>query len=73
MNVEVIAHPNSKNPRIEERAGILHVYIGAPAEAGKANEAVIAALAKRFGAAKSKVRLARGAKSNHKQFKIFDK
>lgn len=71
MRVFVIAHPNSKNPRVEEDlTKVLHVYVKAPPLEGKANKEVIEALAKFFETKKAKVILIRGEKSKNKVFEI---
>lgn len=71
MKISVIVHPNSKNPRIEkDLIEMLHVYVNAPPLEGKANKAVIEALAKFFETKKGKVILIRGEKSKNKVFEI---
>jgi uncharacterized protein (TIGR00251 family) len=71
MKISVIAHPNSKNPRIEEDLmKVLHVYVNAPPLEGKANKVVIEVLAKHFKTKKGKVILIRGEKSKNKVFEI---
>ena len=70
MRIAVLAHPNSKKPRIEKDLfGSLHVHVSKPPIEGQANKAVAQALAEYFKVAKSQVTLVRGAKS---QQKIFD-
>ncbi|MDD5147817.1 MAG: DUF167 domain-containing protein [Candidatus Daviesbacteria bacterium] len=71
MKISVIAHPNSKNPRIEEDLmKVLHVWVKAPPLKGKANKAITEALANFFGIKKGKVTLIRGEKSKNKLFEI---
>jgi len=71
MKLKVIAHPGSKHPRIDaDLFNTLHVYVREPAIEGRANEGVVKALAARFGVAKSKVRLTRGARAKIKYFEI---
>jgi len=71
MKLSIIAHPNSKNPRIEkDLLGITHVYVNAPPLEGKANKAVIEALAEHNKVNKGKVFLVRGEKSKNKVFEI---
>lgn len=73
MKISVIAHPNSKNPRIEkDLMETLHVYVNAPPLEGKANKAVAEALAQFLKIKKSKVILMRGEKSKNKVFEIKD-
>jgi len=67
----IIAHPNSRNPRVEEDlTQTLHVYVREPPLEGKANEAVVEALAKHFKTQKNRVILIRGNKSKSKTFEI---
>ena len=41
MIITVIAHPNSKKPRVEKDLfGTLHIYVSQPPLEGKANKAV---------------------------------
>jgi uncharacterized protein len=81
MNITVTAHPNSKKPRVEKdlsrlrqgfggQVGRLHVYVKEPPLDGRANEAVIAALASHFKIKKYQVKLIRGRKSKIKTFDL---
>ena len=71
MIFKVFVHPNSKKPRIDkELLGSLHVYVNQSPLDGKANKAVLEALAKHFRVSKSKVSLLRGDKSKIKVFSI---
>jgi hypothetical protein len=71
MKIEVIAHPNSKRPRVEkDLLGTFHIYVNQPALEGKANLAVIEALAGYFKVKKYEIRLIRGEKSKQKIFEI---
>jgi len=71
MKISVIAHPNSKKPRIEEDLlGVVHVYVNAPPLEGRANREVAEALAKHFKTKKANVALLRGEKLKHKVFEI---
>jgi uncharacterized protein len=73
MKVSIIAHPNSKKPRIEkDLLGTLHVHVNRPPLEGKANMAVIEALSKHFRVKKSCVLLISGAKSKTKTFEILN-
>ena len=66
--IKVIA--NAKKEKITEENGILKVYVSAPAVDGKANRAVIEALAARFGIKPRAVRIAAGLKSRNKIVEI---
>lgn len=71
MKIAVIAHPNARRPRIEEDLlGTIHVYVNAPPLEGKANTAVLEALATHLGVKKSQILLVTGAASKHKVFEI---
>ncbi|MDO8498555.1 MAG: DUF167 domain-containing protein [bacterium] len=73
MKVAVIVHPNSKKPRIEkDLLETLHVYVNQPPLEGKANKAVIDALAKHFRVSRSSVQLLSGLKSKNKLFEVQD-
>jgi len=71
MKFEIIAHPNSKNPRVEKDLfGKLHIYINEPPLEGRANEAAIEALSEYLNVKKYQVSLIGGAKSKYKVFRI---
>ena len=71
MIIKVIVHPNSKNPRIDkDLLGTLNVYVSAPPLEGRANEAVINALAEFFNVKKYQIILKSGAKGKQKIFEI---
>lgn len=71
MKISISVHPNSKKPRIVKNIlGSLNVYVNQLAIDGRANEAVIEALAKYFEVKKSAVQLVSGTKSKTKIFEI---
>lgn len=71
MKVSVIAHPNSKNPKVEKDLfGTLHVWVKEPPLEGRANIAVLKALADYLKVKRSQVELISGAKSKNKLFEI---
>jgi uncharacterized protein len=73
MKISIIAHPNSKKPRIEnDLLGTLHVYVNAPPLDGKANRVVIEALSEHFKVKKSRILLISGTKSKTKVFEIIE-
>jgi uncharacterized protein (TIGR00251 family) len=53
-----------------EHDGALRVSVSAPADKGRANAAIIKALAKAFGLRASQIELVRGAASRRKVFAI---
>lgn len=72
MKISIIAHPNSKKPRIEEDLlGTFHVYVNAPPLEGKANKVITEALVEYFNVRKSCVTLISGTKSKTKTFEII--
>ena len=71
MKVTIIAHPNAKKSRIEKDVfGTLHIYVNQPPLEGKANKAIIEALATFLNIKKNKIMLLSGEKSKHKVFEI---
>ena len=71
MNISVITHPNEKQPRVEEDlTGMLHIYVSAPPLEGKANAAVIEALAQYYKVKKSVITLLSGHTSKYKRLNI---
>lgn len=71
MKITVIAHPNSKKPRIEkDLMGMLHVYVNKPPLENKANEAVLEDLAKYLKIKKNQLIIISGEKSKTKTFEI---
>jgi uncharacterized protein YggU (UPF0235/DUF167 family) len=71
MKITIIAHPNSKKPRIEkDLMGTLHVYVNKPPLENKANEAVLEDLAKYLEIKKNQLILVSGEKSKTKTFEI---
>lgn len=72
MQISVIVHPNSKNPRLEkDLTEMLHIYVKEPPLDGKANEAVREALAEHFKVKKNSVIILSGHKSKLKHFQII--
>lgn len=71
IKITIIAHPNSKKPRIEkDLMGTLHVYVNKPPLENKANEAVLEDLAKYLEIKKNQLILVSGEKSKTKTFEI---
>lgn len=71
VNLEIHATPGSRRNAIGgSHEGCLRVRVTAPAEKGKANEAIIRLLAKELGVPKSAVRLVSGQGSRKKRYAI---
>ncbi len=71
IEIPVIVRAGGRKNEIRgTRDGQLRVAVTQVAEKGKANDAVIALLAKSFGIAKSSIKLTRGSKSTKKTFEI---
>lgn len=72
MKYTVIAHPNAKKPRIEsDLLGVLHIYIHEPPLDGKANHAVILALADYFHTHHRNITITSGFTTKHKIVEIL--
>ncbi len=72
MKITIIAHPNSKRPRVEkDLLGEIHVYVRQPPLEGRANNAVTNALAGHFNVRRSNILLLSGEKSKNKTFEII--
>ena len=73
MDLDVRVQPRAKRNRVEAiERGRLKVYLTAPPEGGKANEAAIALLAKTLGVSKSSVRIVRGNTARDKRLRVDD-
>jgi len=62
--------PHSRQNKIVESDGVLRVYTTVAPENGHANDAVIKALAKHFGVAKSQIKIVRGITARDKVIEI---
>lgn len=72
MKVDIIAHPNSKKPRVEkDLLDTLHIFVSEPPMEGKANMAVIDSLSKYFNVKRNCVQFISGEKSKRKVFEII--
>lgn len=71
MNISVEVKPGSKVEAVDQLSELAYrVRVRARPVDGKANDAVIAALAKHFGVARSRIQLLKGEKSRKKLFAI---
>lgn len=73
MRIRVDVKPNSKAPGIEPVEDHLVVRVKEPPREGKANAAVIRAVAEYFRVAPSDVRLVAGAAGRHKIVELPDR
>ena len=62
--------PHAKQNKVVEADGVLRVYTTVAPENGRANDAVIKALAKHFGVAKSQIKIVRGVTARDKVIEI---
>lgn len=69
INVRVIPG-SSRNEIKEQEGGSLKVYLTAPPVEGKANKALILALAEYFGIKKSRLEIVKGEGSRNKSVRI---
>lgn len=72
MLLLVAAHPRATRPRLEWDGREVHVWVHEPAAGGRANAAVICAVASWLNVAPSRLRLAQGATSRVKLVDIGD-
>ncbi len=71
MRIQIKVVLRAKRPGVEQMPdGSWRVAVAAPAEDGKANAAVIEALAKRFDVPKNAVKIVRGLASRRKEVEI---
>jgi len=68
ISIKVI--PRAKKERIIEDNGLFKVYVNAPAVEGKANKAVVEALADHFGVKRKAVSIVSGERCREKVVKI---
>jgi uncharacterized protein (TIGR00251 family) len=73
MRIIVTVIPRARRPHVEPlEDGGLRVAVTAPPHEGRANAAVIAALAEHFHVPRSRVRILRGKTSRRKVVEIVD-
>lgn len=71
MTIQVVAHPNAKKTKVDgDLLGTLHVWVNEPPIDGRANAAIINALAKHFAVDRNNIILTSGEKSKNKVFEI---
>jgi uncharacterized protein (TIGR00251 family) len=72
LTVRVTLKPNARDPGVVSDGLGLRVNVKSPPIDGRANAEAAALIASAFGVPKSRVVLARGARSRTKQFRITD-
>lgn len=72
MQMKISVQPKAGHSAIEVAGDKVTVRVTAAPEGGKANDAVVALLAKRLGVAKGRVSIVRGHKSRDKTVLIDD-
>lgn len=70
MMLDVRVMPGAKRSMIRKEADRWKIYVTAPALEGRANKAVIEALAAHFKARKSQIQIIKGLKSRDKTINI---
>jgi uncharacterized protein len=70
MDIEIKVIPNAKRNQIKTEGSLLKVYLAAPALEGKANKALIEALAEHFAVKSRNVEIVQGLKSRLKKVRI---
>ena len=73
MKIRVEVKPNSRMPAVEAVEDHLIVRVKEPPKEGKANEAVLRAIAEHFGVPKRDVRLVSGEAARHKVIEVPDR
>ncbi len=71
MRLDIKIIPNASKNQVKEESGQYKVYVTAPPADGRANQAVIKALAEHFSVAKKQISIIRGVKSRHKTVEII--
>ena len=70
MELDIRVHPRASRNAIEVGGERVTVRVTAAPEGGKANDAVVALLAKRLGVGKRSIQIVRGHKSRDKLIRI---
>lgn len=70
MQINIKVFPSARKPRVVVEDELIKVYVNAPAVDGKANSAVIKALANHFNVRKSRIEIVKGHKSREKTIEI---
>ena len=70
MQLQIKVIPGARKNSIKETEGGFTVYVTAPANDGKANQALINMLSEHFDVAKGHIEIVQGLKSRHKRIHI---
>lgn len=73
MRITVRAHPGASRERAEWQGGVLHVWVTAPAVEGRANRALVQAVARALGVRPSAVALVAGERGRDKRYEVPDR
>ncbi len=71
MKIEIKVFPKSSKEQFIERDGIIKAYVKAAPDKGKANKALIALIAKKYGVKKSDVTIISGQTSRNKIVEVL--
>ena len=70
MQINIKVFPGARKRRIVEERTVLKVYVNGPAVDGKANTAVVKALAAHFKVRKSGIEILKGHRSREKTIEV---
>jgi len=66
MKISVKVKTNSKTARVQEKEGVLHVWLDVPPVEGRANKRLIELLSEHYGRPRSLIYIKSGLKSRNK-------
>ena len=73
MLLTVRVHPRASRARVERKGDVLEVWVSAPPAEGRANQAVVEAVARELGVAVSRVSVRSGARSRTKVIEVAER
>lgn len=71
VTIEIKAFPKAKRQAVKKEGDMYKVYVSAPAEDGKANDAVVALLSEYFKVKRGHIKIIKGLKSRYKTITIW--
>lgn len=72
MKITIVVKPNARKEEVDKLPdGTFRVYVNAPAQEGRANEAVVRLLASHFGVKKSAIRIVTGERAKRKLVEVI--